>query len=623
MKIWKLLLAAPAALFVVTTTQAQNTGAVTNGAFAIGKGLGQTGFMSLLCGSAQLAVGQSAAAPICRTIGGDATLAADGTLTISNNVVGNAKLRDSGALSVIGRSANSSGDPADISCGSASDGVLRESGSVLGCGTIATGGIANQAVTLAKLQNVTTDRLLGRDTAGTGSPEEISVGGGLEFTGSTGIQRSALIGDVAAGAGSNSTTIQPNVVSNGKFRQSGALSLVGRSANSTGDVADIPASAGSSCAFRENSNAIGCGMLATAAYANSSVTNPKLAQMANSTVKCRTTAGTGDPEDCTATQGRTVLGLGTAATQNTGTSGANVPLLNGSNTASGNNVHTGTNDFQAPVKLSSFVTATQITASQNNYTATDGSNSCSTKQTLRLSSDASRNITGLACGQAEGDIRLIHNVGSQDIVLKNEDGGSTAGNRLLFGGDVTLLANYSITVRYDSMTARWRAITTASAGGGGGGTVTSAQIVGAGLTANSGTCTITTSGTCTLTTTAATASDQETGTSTTAAVVPNVQQRHPSAAKAWANVSNSGTATLAANYNVSGVLRTAAGIVQVNFSTAFSGVGEIVCVASGVNGGVVAGVVYPSATQAQVSTRIATSGSDIDTDFRIVCFGDQ
>lgn len=36
--------------------------------------------------------------------------------------------------------------------------------------------------------------------------------------------------------------------------------------------------------------------------ADDSVTNAKLANMANATIKCRTTAGTGDPEDCTGTQ---------------------------------------------------------------------------------------------------------------------------------------------------------------------------------------------------------------------------------------------------------------------------------------------------------------------------------
>lgn len=64
--------------------------------------------------------------------------------------VTDAKLRDSSALSVIGRSANSLGDPADIAAGT--DGfVLRRSGTSLGFGEVATAGIANDAVTTAKI----------------------------------------------------------------------------------------------------------------------------------------------------------------------------------------------------------------------------------------------------------------------------------------------------------------------------------------------------------------------------------------------------------------------------------------------------------------------------------------
>lgn len=55
---------------------------VQSGAYAIGRGSG-TGFASLLCGSAELAVGQTAAAPICRTVSGDATFAATGALTLA------------------------------------------------------------------------------------------------------------------------------------------------------------------------------------------------------------------------------------------------------------------------------------------------------------------------------------------------------------------------------------------------------------------------------------------------------------------------------------------------------------------------------------------------------------
>jgi hypothetical protein len=45
-----------------------------------------------------------------------------------------------------------------------------------------------------------------------------------------------------------------------------------------------------------------------------------------------TAAGRALLDDASATAQRTTLGLGTAATQNTGTSGATVPLLNGANT---------------------------------------------------------------------------------------------------------------------------------------------------------------------------------------------------------------------------------------------------------------------------------------------------
>jgi len=46
---------------------------------------------------------------------------------------------------------------------------------------------------------------------------------------------------------------------------------------------------------------------------STTVTNAKLANMANGTTKCRTTAGTGVPEDCTASQEKTLLGLAAVA----------------------------------------------------------------------------------------------------------------------------------------------------------------------------------------------------------------------------------------------------------------------------------------------------------------------
>ncbi len=96
-----------------------------------------------------------------------------GSVGISDNAILDTKLRDSAALSVIGRSANSTGDPADIVA--ASDGqVLRRSGTSIGFGTVATAGIADDAITNAKLADVATSTIKGRLTASTGDPEDLT-----------------------------------------------------------------------------------------------------------------------------------------------------------------------------------------------------------------------------------------------------------------------------------------------------------------------------------------------------------------------------------------------------------------------------------------------------------------
>lgn len=84
MKIIRLLLVAFTATFFVSSALAQNVGTVTNHAYAIGKGASKQGFTSLLCASAQLAVGQSAADPICRTVTGDVTISAAGVTAIGS-----------------------------------------------------------------------------------------------------------------------------------------------------------------------------------------------------------------------------------------------------------------------------------------------------------------------------------------------------------------------------------------------------------------------------------------------------------------------------------------------------------------------------------------------------------
>src|SRR5690606_22105096 len=68
----------------------------------------------------------------------------------------------------------------------------------------------------------------------------------------------------------------------------------------------------------------------------------------------------------------------------------------------------------AQFRLASILSPSQITSNQDDYSPT-GLNKATI---LRLSSDASRDITGLA-GGASGITFLVFNVGSNNIVLKD------------------------------------------------------------------------------------------------------------------------------------------------------------------------------------------------------------
>ena len=116
-----------------------------------------------------------------------------------------------------------------------------------------------------------------------------------------------------------------------------------------------------------------------------------------------------------------------------------------------------------PVQGFTTLTPAQITATQNDYSPAD----LATAGFLRVSSDASRNVTGLATG-AEGRWLIITNVGSFPIVLQHENTGSSAANRFLFddGADLVLGTEESQFLRYDPTSARWRTLKDAGSSGG-------------------------------------------------------------------------------------------------------------------------------------------------------------
>ena len=164
--------------------------------------------------------------------------------------------------------------------------------------------INNNAVTYSKFQQVFSDRLLGNPTGSLANASEIGLGFTLSFSGST-LETNALTGDVTSLANSfattvaqingaplgvttptagylligsgtqwnsnpmtgdvginsgGGTTIASNAVTNAKFRQSAAESLVGNSTGSTANVADISASANNQV-MRSSGGALGFGSI--------------------------------------------------------------------------------------------------------------------------------------------------------------------------------------------------------------------------------------------------------------------------------------------------------------------------------------------------------------------------
>lgn len=100
--------------------------------------------------------------------------------------------------------------------------------------------------------------------------------------------------------------------------------------------------------------------------------------------------------------------------------------------------------------LTVATTPAQITANQDDYDPGDATY-------FRLSSDASRTITGIGFG-SNGKHLILVNVGGFNIVLANQSVASTDLNRFITGtgGDVTLAPDERVDAIYDATTQRWR-----------------------------------------------------------------------------------------------------------------------------------------------------------------------
>jgi len=118
--------------------------------------------------------------------------------------------------------------------------------------------------------------------------------------------------------------------------------------------------------------------------------------------------------------------------------------------------------------LTGVLTPPQITADQDNYDPTG----LDVSSVLRLRSDASHSITGLAGGTIPWRLMVLENVGSNDLVLIAESSSSAAANRFALAQDLILGANNSALLQYDLTTSRWRLVASSVGSGGGGGSPT-------------------------------------------------------------------------------------------------------------------------------------------------------
>lgn len=199
--------------------------------------------------------------------------------------------------------------------------------------------IANDAVTFAKMQNVSTGILLGRYTSGTGDVQQITIGSGLSLNTSTG-ELTATGGGTGSvtsfsfnnangftGSVSNSTTtpqltlsLDNNSVALGKLVTANARTVLGNATNSAGNVTEIQGSTDQVLRVASDGSALGfgginlssaaavTGQLADAYISSAATWNAKLSNITglitNGTNVTITGSGTsGDPYVINATPG--------------------------------------------------------------------------------------------------------------------------------------------------------------------------------------------------------------------------------------------------------------------------------------------------------------------------------
>lgn len=190
---------------------------------------------------------------------------------------------------VNGESLLGAGDLVISGGGGVSDG---DKGDITVSGSGVTWTIDAGAVTLSKMADLATSTILGRATAGTGVPEALTA------------SQVRTILNVADGATANAS--DASLRDRATHTGTQLAATISDFATAVAATAAVTANTAKVTNATHTGDVTGATALTIAADV---VTNTKLANMATQTFKGRTTAGTGDPEDLTVAQAKTLLNL--------------------------------------------------------------------------------------------------------------------------------------------------------------------------------------------------------------------------------------------------------------------------------------------------------------------------
>ena len=160
---------------ILTITATGGGGTVTSVGVSGSSGIGVSG--SPITGSGTITLSLGAITPTSVSTG---ALTASGAISLPAASITRANLADGSACSVIGRSANSSGAVADISMGT-NDRLLGRVSNVVGSTQLTAGMVPSALITSAMLRNSAARSVIGRSANSSGVPADIASTGARTF----------------------------------------------------------------------------------------------------------------------------------------------------------------------------------------------------------------------------------------------------------------------------------------------------------------------------------------------------------------------------------------------------------------------------------------------------------